>query len=363
MLRLACVLSLALGCAFDDPDEQGDVEELVISNGVELMPGVDPDRVTTLSGGCRIETDVGAIECDGLVIRLNAPGVYDGIGWEVIGPTASSCAGSTTPAPRIAVFSFGSLHIAASASVSIEGSHVAALVAADSIDVSGQVWAGAGRFLPSGFGGIEQDPAMRGPSPGAHVSGETDSGAGGAGAVTAGGAGGNAGGAPGNPLPAQLEPLCGGSAGGSVGDLFPEGGGVNYGDGGEGGAALLLAAGGSIAIQGSYGCGLFASGGTGQATERGGAGGGSGGTISLESPSITAGGSCRVEAIGGFGASSPTGALGGAAGDGTVPAGQGADGALGGGGGGAAGFIRVRTATCPFAASGLAPPPTCELLP
>jgi len=49
MLRLACVLSLVLGCSVEDPDEQGEVEELVISNGVDIMPGVDPDRVTTLS--------------------------------------------------------------------------------------------------------------------------------------------------------------------------------------------------------------------------------------------------------------------------------------------------------------------------
>ena len=239
MLRLACVLSLVLGCSVEDPDEQGEVEELVISNGVDIMPGVDPDRVTTLSGGCRIDTDVGAIDCEGLVIRLNAPGVYEGIGWEVIAPTASTCAGSATPAPRIAVFSFGSLQIEPGASVTVQGSHAAALVAADSIDISGQVWAGAGRFLPSGFGGLEQDAVMRGPAPGDNVSGETASGAGGAGAATAGGAGGNAGGAPGAQLSAQLEPLCGGSAGGSVGDLFPNGGSVNYGDGGEGGAALL----------------------------------------------------------------------------------------------------------------------------
>jgi hypothetical protein len=360
--------AFALACGTGDDDSTG--TEVTFSNGAEVMDGVDAAGVTTLAGNCTIRADEGRIDCDELVVRLNTAGVYENIGWEVVPPAASMCAGSDVPAPSVAVFSFGSLVVPDGSQLHIEGSHAVALVAARSIEIHGEVAGAAGRtggfpslgsapLLPDPF-----EPIEFGPSPGGDVSGEGKQGGGGAGGSTVGGAGGNAGGAGGPAIVGQFEPLCGGSGGGTVADYTPGGGGVIYGDGGgRGGAALLLAANDSIAIDGGFGCGVFAFGLYGSGSDRSGPGGGSGGTLSLESPSVTIGGECELSAIGGFGASSPSGALGGAPGDGTNNPEDGAGGDLGGGGGGAAGFIRIRTDACPVDDTGIVPPATCEPLP
>lgn len=365
----APTLDGAVGPRMDAGDPVS-VPPLDVSNGLELMAGVDPRQRTLLDGSCELDTRNGSISCNGLVVRLNKAGVDGGIGWEVHAPTAAMCAGSEMAAPSVAVFSFGSLEIPAGAELYVTGPHAVAFLAADTIQVGGVVHPrpifpdGVGGFLAQFWEPPEAGAPLFGPASGETVSGEDPRGAGGAGGQTLGGNGGNAGGAGGAALVPQFEPLCGGSSGGTVGHYTPETGGVIYGGGGgHGGAAVLFAAGNSIAFDGPFGCGLHANGGYGSGgTDRGGAGGGAGGTISIEAPSVTLAGECKVTAIGGAGGSSSTGALGGAAGDGTTAPETGADGDYGAGGGGSAGFIRVRTASCAGTWTGIKPSPTCEPL-
>lgn len=364
MRRPSCCLAIlvAAGCAGSSGMSGLEDPELDISNGLKPMSGIERGRRTVLQGSCEMRTDNGSITCDGLVVRLNKAGVDSGIGWELRGPFNATCAGSDTPAPEIAVFSFGTLELAPGALLVIRGPHAVAILAEEAIEVAGRIRApeGAGGYSPE-YGEFDTD-LLFGPAPGATVPGEDPRGGGGAGGLTAGDDGGNAGGAGGPALPPQFDPLCGGSAGGSVSHQFDGGGGVIYGTSGNGGAALLLAAGEAIELDGPFGCGVSVDGGTGSAGERGGPGGGAGGTISLEAPRVTVDGECEVSAVGGFGASSESGAIGGAPGDGVDAPEPGADGEYGGGGGGSAGFIRVRASSCDQNWSGILPPPSCELL-
>lgn len=394
VLAACTALVAASGCS----DDGG----LVASNGIRLAEGIDRSLVTTLSGECVIESGTGSIECDGLIVRLNQRGVSDGIGYEQLEPSAPTCAGESDAAPRaLGVFSFGSLHIAPGSHVRIRagvglhptegGGHAIALVAAHSIEIAGEVEIGTD---VGGFPAYE-DVRYSGPSPGAVILDGTG-GASGGGASTEGGAGGN-GEAPRAPaLPPQFGPLCGGSGGGSVGEHC-DGLRCFYGAGGDGGGAAVLAASDRIVIDGPPECGIYANGGAATGTlKRGGGGGGAGGTISLESPSVTIGGDCRVIAVGGGGGGgqcsapspansycrgeagqswapadpipegglggAPDGGNGGAGGYRDAPAEDGGDGGYGGGGGGSAGFVRLRTSSCDPIPTNTSPAATCELL-
>jgi hypothetical protein len=365
MSDLDPVLDAALGSAFP-------------SNGVSLMAGVDPDHVTTLSGNCLISPHDGEIECDGLAIRLNQPGIASGIGYERIDPVATHCAGSEAAAPPIGVFSFGTLEVAPGARLYVIGEefspYALALVAARSVRVHGRLeifgWAG-------GFGADEAydyRPEGAGPSPGAPADGESRAGATGGGAATPGGVGGSSC-ALAPQLPAQYEPLCGGSTGGMVGnDYGPGYESVIYGVGGEGGGALQISAMESIEVTGTGDCLVSADGREGDPFERGGVGGGAGGTIIIESPSVVVGGDCKVTANGGRGSDVAynVGGRGGAGGTRDAPAQPGEEAPddgnpstpeYGGGGGGAAGFIRVRAASCDGDLAGFSPQVHCGLLP
>ncbi len=120
-------LVLASSCAGNNTVEAG----FSLSNGINLMEGVDRTRTTTLAGKCTIAGDTGHIECDGLVIRVATPVVFDNIGYVVSAPTAATCTGSTVTAPSVAVFSFGNLEVAPQAVVKLQGPNAIALVAAD----------------------------------------------------------------------------------------------------------------------------------------------------------------------------------------------------------------------------------------
>ncbi len=395
-LVVAVSIAGSAGCFEEDVGSSGGPLGIQPSNGVTLTNGIDADEVTTLTGYCEIDTDIGAIECEGLIVRANEAGVANGIGYQRLEPVETYCAGDAEAnAPAIGVFSFGSLIVDPLASIYFNGERAVALVAARSIKIRGRVpvyWNAGGFTLDN------QDDWAYGPGAPAPTSGEDSAGAAGAAGSTEGGAGGNGGGARTSAVPPQFEPICGGSTGGSVGHRFPDGGRVGYRDGGSGGGAIILAAGESIELAGGDGCGVFANGGTGSPGARGGAGGGAGGTISLEAPSITVSDDCWITANGAGGSggacstpeedwgwdSSCAGSMGGldstwAGGVGGEPdGGDGGDGghgatppvdgddsgeaAYGGGGGGAAGFIRLRTNDCTNLPANISPPPSCEVL-
>src|SRR5215475_2473845 len=67
------------------------------SNGVRWLPGTDAGKTTTLSGACQITAELGQITCNQLTIRLNTPGVWEGLGWEEI-TQPGNCNGTTLPA-------------------------------------------------------------------------------------------------------------------------------------------------------------------------------------------------------------------------------------------------------------------------
>ena len=334
-----------------------------ISNGVTWLPGSDESQTTTLAGSCSVFGDTGHIECDGLVIRVDTPGVFNGIGWQESAPSQPTCAGTATPAPKIAVFSFGSLVVAPSATVNLvpNGSgptstiDAIALVAADRIEVDGTIAAQQPTMWVGGLPASQSDPVL-GVAPGVWSMPGTQPGASGAGGATAGGAGGGGGPAGAAAVPPQVEPMCFGSMGGWIGDGSSETGGDVSGFGGLGGAAVLLAAANEVRVDGT----IDADGQPGRAIALGssGPGGGSGGTILLEAPTIGGSGSITARGgAGGDGADSVGGAGGGASAPGDGGAGQQA-----GGGGGGAGFIRVRTSTCGSTWSGFVPAPACATL-
>ncbi|MDB4967791.1 MAG: hypothetical protein JWN44_3480 [Myxococcales bacterium] len=359
------LLSTAVLCAVGCTGQNVIGTNFVLSNGVSLMSGTATNQQTTLSGSCTVEPDVGRISCDGLTIRLNTPGVWQGIGWELRAPVAASCTGSSVPAPKIAVFSFGSLLIAPNTTVKSPTQTAVALIAADTVTIRGAIFATP---PPSpGLAGASLPPY--GVSPGQWVTTSPwTEGAGGAGGATAGAAGGNNGAQGGDAVPAQFDPMCGGSSGGAVGtysvDDMGGGGGSVSAVQGNGGGALLVAAGNRIEFDGSAGgmCGVVADGSEGGSNPTGpGAGGGSGGVVLVESPTVKFDGSCGgLYARGGRGGTSNFGnGPPGGAGGGSAPPAVGADGNLGGRGGGAGGFIRVRAKACPAGYGTSAPTPTC----
>jgi hypothetical protein len=351
------------------------------SNGVAAAPGVDWNNATTLAGDCNLDTDTGEIECDGTVRRVaNYDGVWNGIGWQRRPASAQTCAGSTTPAPALAVFSFGSLIVPEGGRLQIRGNLAVALIARRRMELHGDVELG---FRNGGFGTSDELLyESLGPGAGPSITNALDiqsMGAPGAGGLEAGGGGGNNGAGP-AAIPPQHEPLCGGSSGGSVGHRYPNGSGVGLANGGRGGGAILLGAGESIAFVGP-GCGLHASGRGGNPSGQGGGGGGAGGTISIETPLFTLDGCWITANGGGGGGSAESGACdgegrvsltgdqvvggtcvdpGGMGGALAGPATAGAAGDFGGGGGGSAGFIRLRVDDCSALPATISPQPSCE---
>ena len=366
MTRIALLVSCAALCFAGSGCSGRNVvgTSFTLSNGVELLGGSDSSQVTTLSGSCTLDPTVGGITCDGVVIRLNTPGVWQGIGWQLRAPSASNCAGSSAAAKQLSTFSFGSLVIAPGATLSYSGSALpVALVAADSIDLQGTI-----AVDPHGGAGNNQPTADdTGPAPGGLSPIDGTQGAGGGGGATVGGAGGNHGAAGGAAISAPLDPLCGGSAGGGQGTVA---GGTST-RGGDGGPAIMLAANKKISL-GGMSCGVNADGFTADdVVAQSGAGGGSGGTILIEAPTVEIAANCTLSARGGKGgdgtgtngqgvdAGAVSGDGGGGGGGGMSAPRPGSDGTRGGGGGGAAGFIRIHALACPSSLGASQPTPTC----
>ncbi len=392
-LIIAVLVPGSAGCFEEDVGSNGGPLGIHPSNGVTLAHGIDADEVTTLTGYCDIDTEIGTIECEGLIVRANEAGVVNGIGYQRLEPVASNCAGDAQAnAPAIGVFSFGSLVIEPGAAIHFKGGRAAALVTARSVELGGTM------TLSGETGGFDRGSdlfATLGPAAALSTTCEGTSGAAGAGGSTEGGAGGNDGGARTPAAPPQFEPLCGGSTGGNVADRYPGGGSAGCREGGAGGGAILVAAGERIQIEGAGPCGIAADGAGGMSGGAGGSGGGAGGTISLEAPTISVAETCWVTAVGGGGSGGgcstpdegisetypcngemggtenrwaggaggdPDGGDGGDGGKETTRAQDGSDGAYGGGGGGAAGFIRLRTNDCTTIPSSISPSPSCETL-
>ena len=250
------------------------------------------------------------------------------------------------------------------------------------IDVSARgILAGPGGFEGGNRGRLDGEglaPGLGGGERRAFFD-DNHSGGGGGGLCGTGGAGGNAGelpgGAGGGAVSStwELEPLLGGSGGGTGRpNDFPEDEGFAFGGGGGGG--VQISARGSIRLRGS----IVAGGGGGRGGDDAGdelgsgGGGGSGGAVLLEAPSVEFdGGSIRAAGGGGGASTSGIGGAGqdgfdarlgratggqpgfrggtegGASGGGSVLSGEtgGAASVNAGGGGGGAGCVVVRTAT------------------
>lgn len=313
----------------------------------------DPQLVDVTVDTVTINSDTGAIgpALTPTSIRGAGEGVVDGIAFETRG-TAS-------------VFRVGSLAI--DGPVTVTGSHAVAVVSAGAIRVNAVVdMRGTCTLTTAGPGGFPGGPAGEAAGgSGAGMAGTTiNEGGGGGGHGGAGGAGGRpfgagpSGGASfGMPDVAQLVGGGGGGGGASV---------STGGAGGGGGGALQLASNTRIEI--ATGGGINAGGCGGKAApgaQNGcGGGGGAGGTILLEAPVITIGGTLAVNGGGGAGgsdsgqngqagalarsaASGGAGAAGGVGGAGAAAAdinGSAGAGAMrSGGGGGAIGRMRFHT--------------------
>jgi len=303
------------------------------------QPSVD----TTCTWGC-LET--GEPHCGQLVPAGGAvtsadldPASLQGLGNAEIAGTLDSDAGTINGMPAgdfrivngIAVFRFESLALG---NLQLVGSHAIALVSDSALEVQGVIDA-RGRCTttpqlpgPGGFdGGVIDDP---GSGPGGGGGGSSNTlGGGGGGNGGSGGSGGNASADNGGPTAgdATISTLFGGSGGGG-------GSQQSQNRGGPGGGALQLVSNQSISIGQNGGinaggcrslinnCGSCTSG-----------GGGAGGTILLEAPSVTIDGKLAVNGGGASGA-------GGQGSDGTldrIPAPGGPTGNGGPGGAGAAG--------------------------
>jgi hypothetical protein len=258
-------------------------------------------------------------------------------------------------ADNLAIFSFGALTVAPSATLTLKGVRAVALAAAGTINIEGSVevrpWdpdgglCAAGVGAPGGYagGGEQTVPAnpLTGPtgSTGTPGGGPGGGGAGifGSGAGCGGGGGGHAGtggnvcldgGAPcadggaayGSPTldVVSFHGGAGGGGGGISGSTLH--GSVSGGPGGAGGGALRLVAGVAISVGVSApaainagGCGGFPPFCASEAIEcmgvsRGGGGGGAGGFILFETPRLELGSSALIVASGGGGSSSGVGA-------------------------------------------------------
>lgn len=225
-------------------------------------------------------------------------------------------AGSPTTAPELCVIAGKTITV--QGTVTVQGARALVLLGAETVTVA------ASSVLDASSTTADPQRIGAGANPGgcskAGIGDSSSSGAGGGAGgsfATQGGKGGrgnlNAGGGPqnasqgGNPGATQPTPtvLRGGCPGGKGGDGQNNNGGV----GGNGGGAVYLIAGTSIAITGD----VFASGAGGDGTpnnagrQQGGGGGGSGGMIGLEAPAITVGGRVVANGAAGAGGGATTG--------------------------------------------------------
>jgi hypothetical protein len=256
---------------------------------------------------------------------------------------------------KIRVFLARNIRIPSSSTVEGDGSEPLALVALDTLEISGTLTVAANHGDVVAGGAPGNSPVDRvdgkgagGGKPGTAAGGGAYCGKGGPGVGTGGGAGGAPFGMP------SLVPLLGGSAGGN-------------GSSGGGGGAIALIAGSKVTISTT---GIVNAGGGG--ASNGSAGGGSGGAVLIEAPSVLIAG--KVAANGGSGDAGqggggsaldattdatptpgPVGTMntnGGQGGGGDAPDGTAGglaptypDGRFSGAGGGGAGRIRINTAT------------------
>lgn len=285
----------------------------------------------TLSGNCTIDSDSGAVSC---------------VNEDVAHALADETDADRTPAM---VFSVVDLTVEASADVRIIGSHPVIIIAQGEARILGALRAvpnefNAGEAFGGGFG-----------SPAASRQRGLGDGGGGPGTDTVGGSGGSYCGTGGGTAPgavygaAEVMPLRGGSAGGSG----------EVGSSGAGGGAIQIAAATQIDIASSGVIHVGGAGGNfgGEPTQPA-AGGGSGGAVLLQAPSIRLAGTVSANGGGGggTGVSSDSGAY--ATADGVAAAGGTPNGGVGSsvddpagssgtdnaGGGGGAGWIRLETA-------------------
>jgi hypothetical protein len=303
------------------------------------VDGSGPLGDLVFSGDCQLNhDDDGMVTCDG-----GQPSGY------------RSFQAMQSDGSLVRVFLARSIRVPASATVRGLGGAPLALVALDTLEVSGTVTVAANHGAGFAGGALGNNPLEKqqgrgagGGKPGVDGGGGAFCGKGGAGVGTGGGAPGVPYGAP------SLSPLVGGSAGGNA-------------DSGGGGGALQLVAGGKLTIATS---GIVNAGGGGG--DNGEAGGGSGGAILIEAPTVTIAG--KLAANGGSGdaglsgggsaldattdAAPTTGPVGGSntnggnGGGGAMPDGASGglnpmypDGGFSGAGGGGAGRIRINTAS------------------
>lgn len=304
---------------------------------------------------------VGAIDTDALTVAGLSP---------ASGVTRIHVQGA--PAPDIAVFRYRTIEI--SGTIAVRGGRALALVATESISITGQlVHEGVTNDCPSGSAGGDGVTGGGGGGGGYGTSGAAG------GAVASQSTGGSGGGVTGAPELAPLAAGCSGKRGGL-------GGGGNAGSGGRAGGAIQLVAGDSITVEGTVcasGQGGLAKGGMG-----GPGGGGSGGSVLLEAPSVVLMPSAAVAANGGGGGSESTGGVscvltaGGIGGPQGPSSRAGGDGAFastsampgvnenncpgtcfsGGGGGGGAGRIRINRADGAVPSGGTSPSATLGTL-
>jgi hypothetical protein len=302
----------------------------------EDVPAASADlELERVLGNPLFNTDTGAL-LDGNGQPVEIPGLA--LAEVVQGPSF----------PPISILSVRSLRLGVAQHWRITGTRALAVVSAGDIALSGVIDLCGGRMDraeagPGGFAGGSHDQPAQGPgAPRATSSGGGHLSPGGASGTGAGGT------AYGN---AALSPLVGGSGGAQGSHWWIAGGG--------GGGAIEFVAQGAVRIE--AGGGVTACGAAGQdpnASDHTGSGGGAGGAILIEAPTVEVRGVLAANGGGGAGAgirtsSAAAGALDdtpaaggvGSLGSGGVGgAGSSAPGAAtGGGGGGSAGRIRIRT--------------------
>ncbi len=328
------------------PDGGSDAGMGFVPSNVPFSSFPSGARDVTITGAaCVADTDALTVDCIGALPDGGFPYVF--------------MAGKQSDGSSVSVLAVNSLTIPSAAALTVKGSVPFIVWANETVDVEGSLTA-LQPFLETNGGGFIQTPAGPGGGPGGGGSGTMNPqiGGGGGGYCGPGGAGANSqtisgdGGAstPGGPPygNATITPLVGGSSGGAP---------ATVGQGGEGGGAIEITAGQSIAVPSGGSISAPGYGATGN-----GGGGGSGGAILLEAPVVTiggvlaanGGGAAVFSGGGGAQAGQPNAqpAMGEDANSATGSAGTqiaGADGAATqiatSAGGGGAGRIRINTAT------------------
>lgn len=293
--------SCALGCSSD-----GDARCIAPrpSNGVDPVAAEALRGTTTISAETTFDVDTGAIT--GGITRAAGAGNIDGIGYVQLPPFAAGGA-------PLGVFVFHSVTVDAGARVRFTGGRAVVWLVGDVARIAGTMDVSAGQGAPSTPGpgggaggsatGLAQGCGAGGPGTGDAQDREDSGGAGGS-AGAAGGAGGLSGTSPGGAphvacLSASLEPLQGGSGGGTGSPGMD----TAAARGGGGGGALQISALGMLEVTGTiHAGGAGGEGGvTGAASVSAAGGGGSGGAILLEAPTLIVAQGAILAANGGGG--------------------------------------------------------------